>query len=145
MKLCVLTTSFPRNNDDDAGIFVKHLVAAFSEKGMRGCVVVPKDLEPESLERVGAFAVERVKYGIIAKGQLAVGAGIVPNIRAHPVRLFQAPALILALAARLYSRRKECALAHANWSICALPAWIVSLVTGLPYAVTLRGEDVALL
>jgi len=145
VRIAVLTTSFPRFVDDEASVFVARLVEGFSEIGLRGRVIVPLDRgEPES-DRVSGFVLERFRYGLFRRGALAFGAGILPKLRENPLLIFQAPTLLLVLAWRAYRSREDWEVAHANWIAAGISAWLVKLVSGKPYVITLRGEDAALM
>ncbi|HEX3290293.1 MAG TPA: glycosyltransferase [Gaiella sp.] len=119
MKVCVLTTSYPRDADDVAGSFVRNGVEALRETGVDVRVVSP--------------AVFR-HYGI------AYGDGIVNNLRRAPWKLLVVPLFLLsfARAARRASRGAD--VVHAHWLPSALPA----LATGKPIVLQLWGSDVAL-
>ena len=145
MKICVITTSFPRFEEDDSGIFVKRLVEAMSEAGVSGYVLIPYGSDEPETENLGNFKIERIKYGLFTKGRLAFGAGIIPNLRKNPLLIFQAPLMFLTLAWRAFQLRKNYNVIHANWSTCAISAWVASLFSSKKYVITLRGEDLRLL
>ncbi len=144
MKLCVLTTSYPRSNTDDAGIFVARLTSALQTVGVSGFVVVPQDKDESPIETRGSFEVHRYRYGLFTQGSLAFGSGIMPNIRRHPWLCLQIPAFLTAMALKAISLRNSFDLIHANWISAGVVAWVCHLLTGKRYAITLRGEDVKL-
>ncbi len=145
MRICVLTTSFPRFADDEAGIFVRRLTNAYSEIGITGTVLVPRDRDEPEEEACAAFTVRRMRYGLFSPGRLAFGSGMLPNIRRHPRLAAQLPLLALRFAAELLRLRRSYDIVHANWLFTALPARLNALLTSKPYIVTVRGEDAALL
>lgn len=145
MRICILTTSYPRSSSDDAGIFIKRLVEAFGANGACGNVVVPLDKSEACAETDGAFHVSRFRYGVFSKGRLAFGAGIMPNLRKNPFLLLQAPALLLMMALRAYRFRKESDIFHANWISSGIAACLCALLCRKPFVITLRGEDMKLL
>ena len=144
-RLCVLATSYPRFSGDDSSVFVKRLVEALARSGAGGVVIVPRDGEEPAVEPQGSFRVERYRYGIFSRGSLAFGAGIAPNIRAHPLRALQAPGLIAGMALRAWRLREQYDVVLANWAPAGLAAWINRRICGRPYVVVLRGEDARLL
>ena len=119
MKVCVLTTSYPRDADDVAGNFVRDAVEALREAGVDVRVVSPASFR---------------HYGI------AYGDGIVNNLRRSPWKMLLMPLFLLsfALAARRASRDAD--VVHAHWLPSALPA----IATGKPIVLQLWGSDVAL-
>ena len=144
MRLCILTTSFPRHAGDDAGVFVKRLVEAFSAQGASGVVLVPRAGEEAVSETVGQFQVQRFSFWLRGRRTLAFGAGIMPNLRRKPWLAVQIPFLIGAMTLRCIRLRGAYDCVHANWLGAGVGAWLAHLVTAKPYVITLRGEDVKL-
>ncbi len=144
MKVAILSTSFPRWQGDDAGIFVGRLVAAFSEIGLSGYVITPQDRDEPAQEQKGNFLVRRYRYALFAASRLAYGAGILPNLRQNPLLILQAPLLLLRMTFEAWKLRKEVDVYHANWLFAGLAACLLSFCTSKKYVITLRGEDVRL-
>lgn len=145
MRVCFLTTSYPRSPGDDAGIFVERLVAALAERVDAVSVVVPRDCD-ESLEEVrGKVGIFRYRYGLWRRGQLAFGLGIAPNIAARPTLVFQIPGLLLGMFRRAAGLRGTFDLLIANWISSGVVAYALHRCFGTPYIVVLRGGDVHLL
>lgn len=144
MRLCVLTTSYPRSSGDDAGIFVERLVAALAEPIESVTVVVPHDDTEAMVEVRGKVDIRRFRYGLWRRGRLAFGLGIAPNIAARPLVVFQIPGLLLGMfrcAARLRARTD---VILANWISAGLIAYSLRRFFGIPYVIVLRGGDVRL-
>jgi glycosyltransferase involved in cell wall biosynthesis len=144
VKICILTTSFPRTKDDDAGVFVLRMVEALAGRGLEGLIVVPQDAD-ETLWSVGTFSLKRFSYSLLMRRRLAFGAGIMPNIRRNPFALLQVPGLVFGYLRFLVRFGTEYDAVHAQWLITALPAWLAGMVTRRPFLVTARGEDLRLL
>ncbi|MCB0333995.1 MAG: glycosyltransferase family 4 protein [Bdellovibrionales bacterium] len=144
-RVCVLTSSFPRFEGDEASVFVGRLVQAFSEVGLSGVVVCPVDQDEPLSERQGSFGISRFRYGLFTRGCLAYGQGILTNIKTHPLRIFQIPFFLYQLFYQGWKRRNDWDIIHANWIVCGIPAYVLSRMTGKPYYVTLRGVDMKLL
>jgi glycosyltransferase involved in cell wall biosynthesis len=119
VKVVVLTTSYPRDERDVAGLFVKDAVEAVRERGVEVEVVSPASFP---------------HFGI------AYGHGIVGNLRAAPWKLALLPAFLTSfgLAARRAARGAD--LVHAHW----LPSGLVARATGKPYVLQVWGTDVEL-
>jgi glycosyltransferase involved in cell wall biosynthesis len=119
MRVCVLTTSYPRGPDDVAGVFVRDAVEHLRAAGMDVTVVSPASFP---------------HFGI------AYGHGIVGNIRRAPWKALLLPAFLAsyALAARRAARDAD--LVHAHWLPSAFPA----LATRKPLVLQLWGTDVEL-
>jgi len=145
MHLTVLTTSYPRHSADDAGIFVKRMVDAFAERGVSGVVVVPRDRDEPEEEVHGRWSTHRFSYGILGRGQLAFGSGIVPKLRRRPWLMLDAVHLVRRMAQHATTLSDTTDLIHANWIGAGVAAWMAHRRTAIPYVVTLRGEDARLL
>ena len=119
MKVCVLTTSYPRHPGDVAGRFVEDAVVHLREAGVEVNVV-----SPASFRHSG----------------IAYGDGIANNLRARPLRALLLPLFLLsfARAARRASRKAD--VVHAHW----LPSAVAGLATGKPLVLQAWGSDVEL-
>jgi len=115
--VAVLTTSYPRHDDDIAGAFVRDGVERLREAGLVVEVVAPSSFG---------------SYGI------AYGHGIVSNLRRNPARAIALPAFLAAYvrAARRAARRAD--LVHAHW----LPSGLVAAACGKPFVLHAWGTDV---
>lgn len=120
MKVCVLTTSYPRGPGDVAGVFVREAVEHLQGAGLEVTVVSPATFR---------------HFG------LAYGHGIVGNLRRRPWKALLVPAFLVsyALAARRAARDAD--VVHAHWLPSALP----SLATRRPFVVQVWGTDIELL
>ena len=116
MKVLVLTTSYPRGDDDPAGRFVASAVESARARGIEVEVVSPADFR---------------HFGI------AYGHGIVGNLRRRPW-------LVLLVPVFLWNFRRaadrDCDLVHAHW----LAAGAVAATLRRPYVVQVWGTDVEL-
>lgn len=119
MKVCVLTTSYPRGPDDVAGVFVRDAVEHLRAAGLDVTVV-----SPASFRHFG----------------LAYGHGIVGNIRRRPGKALLVPAFLASYAIAARRAARDADVVHAHWLPSALPA----LATRRPFVLQLWGTDVEL-
>ncbi len=119
MKVVVLTTSYPRDERDIAGLFVEDAVEAVRARGVEVEVVSPASFR---------------HFGI------AYGHGIIGNLRAAPWKLALLPAFLAAFARAARAAARDADLVHAHW----LPSGAVARATGKPYVVQVWGTDVEL-
>ncbi|HZO97815.1 MAG TPA: glycosyltransferase [Gaiellaceae bacterium] len=119
MKVCVLTTSYPRHAGDVAGVFVAGAV-----RHLRGAGVEVEVVSPASFRHFG----------------IAYGGGILQNLRARPWLLLLLPAFLAAFARAARRAARDADVVHAHWIPSALPA----LATGKPYVLQVWGTDVEL-
>jgi glycosyltransferase involved in cell wall biosynthesis len=119
VKALVLTTSYPRGDDDVAGTFVRDGVEALRAAGVDVAVVSPARFR---------------HYGI------AYGDGVVNNLRRAPWKALALPLFFLSFARTARRAGRDADVVHAHWLPSALPA----LTTGKPLVLQLWGSDVAL-
>ncbi len=119
MRVCVLTTSYPRHAGDVAGTFVQDAVGHLRAAGVEVVVVSPAGFR---------------HFGI------AYGAGIVGNLRRRPWKALLLPLFLLSFARAARKGSRHADLVHAHW----LPSGLVAMATRRPFVVQLWGTDVEL-
>lgn len=119
MKVCVLTTSYPRHAGDVAGLFVRDAV-----EGLRAAGVEVDVVSPASFRHFG----------------IAYGHGIFGNLRVAPWKVLLLPLFLLSFARAARRAARGADLVHAHWLYSGLAA----LATGKPYVVQPWGTDVQL-
>jgi glycosyltransferase involved in cell wall biosynthesis len=119
VKVCVLTTSYPRAPGDLAGRFVADAVEHLREDGVEVTVV-----SPESFRHFG----------------IAYGDGIANNLRAERWRVLLLPLFFLSFAVAARRGARNADVVHAHW----LPSAFAGLATRKPLVVQLWGSDVEL-
>jgi glycosyltransferase involved in cell wall biosynthesis len=119
VRVALLTTSYPRDESDVAGAFMRDAVEDLRALGVDVDVVSPASFR---------------HFGI------AYGAGIVGNLRRSPAKAVLLPAFMASYyrAARRAATGSD--LVHAHWLPSALPA----RATGKPYVLTMHGTDAEL-
>jgi glycosyltransferase involved in cell wall biosynthesis len=119
VRVCVLTTSYPRFPGDPVGAFVAAQVEHLRVVGVEVDVVSPVDFR---------------HFGI------AYGGGIAQNLRARPWLLPAVP-LFLASYARAARRAARTAdVVHAHW----IPSALAATAAGKPFVLQVWGTDVEL-
>ena len=111
-----LTTSYPRDEDDVAGVFVRDGVEALRGLGVTVAVVSPATFR---------------HFGI------AYGAGIPNNLRRRPWLALLLPLFLLSFALGARRASRDADVVHAHWLPSALPA----LATRKPVVLQLWGSD----
>jgi glycosyltransferase involved in cell wall biosynthesis len=117
VRVAILTTSYPRNRDDVAGVVVRDAVEHLRAAGVDVEVVSPATFR---------------SFG------LAYGDGIPANLRAHPSRAALLPAFLLSYARAARRAARDADLVHAHW----LPSAFAAAASGRPYVVQAHGTDV---
>jgi glycosyltransferase involved in cell wall biosynthesis len=119
VRVCVLTTSYPRDERDVAGNFVASAVRGVRELGVEVDVVSPATFQD---------------FGV------AYGGGIAQNLRASPCRLALLPAFLAAYARAARIGARDADLVHAHW----IPSALAAEATRKPYVLQVWGTDVEL-
>jgi glycosyltransferase involved in cell wall biosynthesis len=119
VRVVVLTTSYPRTEDDVAGAFVRDAVEALRAEGVQVEVVSPASFR---------------HFGI------AYGAGVMGNLRRRPWLALAVPLFFVAYARAARHAARDADLVHAHWLPSALPA----LAARRPFLLQLWGTDVEL-
>ena len=146
MKVCMLTTSFPRFKGDSAGIFVYHLAAVLAQKGIEVNVIAPGDRGADYFEYWDNIHIYRFPYFLPRKyQQLGYRDGLLNNLRNSRWALAQTPSFILAefLYLLYILKKKRIDLIHAHWS---LPQGLLGIMAKytlkVPCVTTLHGSDI---
>jgi glycosyltransferase involved in cell wall biosynthesis len=119
VKVVVLTTSYPRDEQDVAGSFVARSVEAVRALGVEVDVVSPASFR---------------HFGV------AYGAGIAQNIRASPWKVLRVPGFLAAYAVAARRAARDADLVHAHW----IPSALAAEATRKPYLLQVWGTDVEL-
>jgi glycosyltransferase involved in cell wall biosynthesis len=119
VRVCVLTTSYPRWDGDAAGVFVEQAVVQLQAAGIEVNLVAP-----DSFRHFG----------------IAYGDGIANNLRAQKWRVLLLPLFLLSYARAARREAREADVVHAHW----LPSALAGLATRKPLVVQAWGSDVEL-
>jgi glycosyltransferase involved in cell wall biosynthesis len=119
VRVCVLTTSYPRFAGDPAGVFVEEAVEQLRTAGVDVTVVSPADFP---------------HYGI------AFGDGIVQNLRRRPWLAALLPLFLAGFARAARRAGRDADVVHAHW----IPSGVVALAVRKPFVLQVWGTDVEL-
>jgi glycosyltransferase involved in cell wall biosynthesis len=119
MRVCVLTTSYPRAPGDVPGVFVQDQVEHLRAAGVEVVVVSPADFR---------------NFGI------AFGDGIVQNIRRRPLLIAALPLFVWSYALAARRAAGDADVVHAHW----IPSGLAALATRKPFVLQVWGTDVEL-
>ena len=119
LKVAVLTTSYPRDASDPAGVFIRDAVEDLRARGVEVEVVSPATFR---------------HFGI------AYGAGIAGNLRRSPGKALLLPAFLAEYTRAARRAASDADLVHAHW----LPSGLPARATGKPYLLTMHGTDAEL-
>jgi len=144
LKILFLTSSYPRNKDDSASVFLRYLADALAVRNIEIHVLAPSaGRGGKRLE--GKVTVHRFQYLPVRWQKLAYGSGIVPNLKRFPLLWIQVP---FFLGSMIYSlthliRTEHPSLIHAHWIIPqGLIAILAKLFFRTPVVTSGHGTDV---
>lgn len=146
MKVCMLTSSFPRFEGDHAGVFVYHLVSHLTRKGVDVEVLCPHEYGLKHTEIVGDITVRRFPYFYPLKYQrLCYGSGIPENMGRSLLEICQIPFFVLS--GILYSLWRSGItrpdIVHAHWTLPqGLAGILCKSFLRIPCVTSIHGSDV---
>ncbi len=144
MKVCLVTTSFPRWSRDPRQLSMLETARALRDRGMQVRVIAihaPGSLVRETVESIDVI---RPRYMWPEKLELlqTEGGGLPAFWRksrlARPEFAFALLAQSLAVAR--YTRK--CDVIHAHWTLSAFAVWITRFYHRRPFIVTVHGSDI---
>ena len=143
MRVCVVTTSYPRFPGDvsetTTGAPVRHLVALGK---MDVTVLAPADAGTPARQQSPGLEVRRVRYFWPARWQkLAYGAGIPWNLRRSVLAWLNLPAFFLAFAWAIWRHGRQADIVHTYWGVLGALAVALRPLHRRPVVVTILGSD----
>jgi glycosyltransferase involved in cell wall biosynthesis len=146
VKVCILTSSFPRDKEDPAGPFIYQLAASLAKKGLKIEVLCPHDHGYPYTEYRDNMSITRFPYFYPTKYQrLCYGYGMLPNLRKSMLARYQVPFFIMAqilYCLRLVNKHRF-DIIHAQWSLPqGLTGIICKHIFKIPCITTLHGSDI---
>jgi glycosyltransferase involved in cell wall biosynthesis len=146
VKVCILTSSFPRDEKDPAGPFVDQIATSLAQKGLNIEVLCPHDYGYPHTEYRNNISITRFPYFYPAKYQrLCYGSGMLSNIRRSTLAKCQVPFFIMAeiMFCLKMIKKHRVDIIHAQWSLPqGLTAVICRHFVKIPCITTLHGSDV---
>ena len=124
MRVCMLTTSYPRWSGDTSGFYVRELAQTLaSEYDIEITVLAPSDAGSALYEKQNKVGVHRIRYFWPAKLQkLAYGNGMPCNIQTSTIAKLNVPFFLFAFAVRICTFARKADIIHAHWGIPG--AWL---------------------
>ena len=138
----MLTTSFPRSEQDLSGFFVAKLAQNLKSFNCDTTVYAPSWPGAKRSQNIFGCTAEHIRYFWPEKLQrLAYGNGIPSNIKADKIAVLNIPFLLLAYIIKLVFARKKFDIIHAHWGVLgALAVW-TKIIHKKPVVAMIRGTD----
>lgn len=139
-KVLALSTSYPLRTESVSGIFVHNLYRVMADSWSIE-VLCPDDSRQGS-GGLDGIRITPVRYAPKRLQVLGGSGGIMPSLKANPLKLLLLPLLLASLCLYTLFKARSADLIHANWAICGAIASCIGLVFRKPVVTTLRGDDV---
>ena len=143
LKILFLTSSYPRDHEDTASVFLRYLAEHLADRGLEIHVLAPAEGTSGTTVE-GKVTVHRFQYFLPHMQALAYGSGIMPNLKRSPWLWLQVPFFVLAMTYSLLRviGREQVHLIHAHW---ILPQGLLGVaakyVRRVPLVTTVHGAD----
>lgn len=142
MKVCYLTTSYPRYGGDFPGVFTFWLHRELVKRGVEVHVIAPGADGLKEEEVWEGVQIHRFQYFFPRLQRVAYGAGILANLRKDPWAWIGMPTFLLSFFFRTLRIGRKCDLLHCFWSPTALIALPLAKLAGKRIALTVLGSDI---
>ena len=144
MRVCIVTTAFPRWPQDGRGTFILDAARAVQARGARVKVIAMHSPGAKTREVIDGIEVIRPRY--LWPERLEVlqkeGGGLPIMWRtSYLARLALMPFSIVHTSA-IARHAAECDVIHANWTLSATAAWVARVWRRRPLIVTVHGSDI---
>jgi glycosyltransferase involved in cell wall biosynthesis len=144
VKVCIVTTAFPRWPGDDRGVFVFEAARAVQALGAQVRVIAMHSPGAKTRETIEGLDIIRPRYLWPEKWELLQreGGGLPIMWRTNKwSRLAVLPfGAVHTMTITRYAR--GCDIVHANWTLSAAAAVLAKFVHRRPVVVTVQGSDV---
>lgn len=146
MRVCTLTTCYPRWHGDASGPFVESLVhKLIADFGCAVTVVAPHAPGTPDVERHGPLEIHRFHYAWpIGMEQLCYNGGIPTSLHLHPWTFSLVPGLLGSFLRKAAECMASCDVVHCHWMISGFVGLLARCANSRPVVVTTHGSDVSL-
>lgn len=146
MKICLLTSTYPRFPDDGAGRFIHSIAAALVRLGHEVHVIAP--YHPAAISRLESVRVHYFRYIVYDRWAImGYGQAMYNDQVLYKTAYLLAPLFFLSAFRKLVMLhiRYKFDILHAHWVIPNAPmAALLSYVSKIPLIITLHGSDIFL-
>jgi glycosyltransferase involved in cell wall biosynthesis len=143
LKITLLTTSFPRFQDDSAGVFIYKSATHLSAINCSVNVVAPHDINVQPQEIPKKLAIHHFKYFYPLRFQsFAYKGGMANRIKNNWLRVLQFPFFMICFFLKAFRISKDSDIIHSYWSVAGLIALITKFFRSSPVIFTIWGSDI---
>lgn len=143
MKICILTTSYPRYEGDYAGNFVHNLAKELVKNKLKVTVVAPHDTDTKDYEVLDGIEIYRFKYWFTKRGQKVAYSGGMPYNLSHSFfAKFQLMLFMVCFFFKGLQNAKKCDIIHAQFLFSGFVGVFIKKLTGKKLVITVHGSDI---
>jgi len=144
MKVCMVTTAFPRWEGDSQGTFIWQLAQAIASYGIQVRVVAMHSPGALTYECIRGVEIFRPIYWWPEKWEILRrdGGGLPVTWRRYPLARLQIFPFFLVHALTVTRYAQFCDLIHAHWTLSAAAAYLGQPVHQRRILVTVQGSDI---
>jgi glycosyltransferase involved in cell wall biosynthesis len=144
VRVCIVTTTFPRWTGDGQGPFIWGLAAGVRDLGVEVRVVTMHNPGSATHEVMNGVEVWRPRYWWPESGEALrrEGGGLPVMWQKHPLVRAQIAPFGAVHTWNTARRGRGCDLVHAHWSLSASAAVLARPAHRLPIIATLHGSDI---
>ncbi len=146
MKICVLTSVYPRWPEDIPGTFIHAIMKRLRKRGHEIHVVAPVDSFAHSIEELDGVRIHRFQYCFPkSAGRLTYRGGMADNVESHSkhwhLARVQIPGYLFSGMSKLWElcHREQFDVINSHWAIPQ--GLMVSLLRLGPHIITTPGES----
>src|SRR6056297_2006341 len=138
MRILHLTTLFPLDSKNVAGVFILELAKSLHNNNVDIEVLAPHAHNSKTHEKLDGVKVRRLRYFFPTKWQnLCYGSGMPVNIKSSYLARLQLPVLGLNFLIYILLRGKKYDLIHAHWNFAGLAAIIAGKIRKVPVVINI--------
>jgi glycosyltransferase involved in cell wall biosynthesis len=144
VKVCIVTTSFPRWAGDSRGTFIFEAARALRDQGLAVCVIAMHSPGAKTREWLEGIEVNRPRYLWPERLEILQkeGGGLPIMWRKSRFARLAILPFILVCTLAVMRHARDCDVVHANWTLSAMAAWLGRFYHRRPIVVTVQGSDI---
>ncbi len=143
LKICLITTAFPRWLNDGRAAFILETAKALGRLGNQVKVIAMHNPGVMCREYLEGIEVVRPRY-LPARWEIlqSDSAGLPEVWRNNHWSRFAIIPFLIVHTISVAILAKDCDVIHANWTLSAASAWVTQWLHRRPFVVTVQGSDI---
>ncbi len=143
MKICMLTTSYPRSDKDWCVPFINSLAKELAKTDNEIIVVSSDSTNTKLFEIRNKVKIYRFRYFFPKQLQkLTYHGGMLESFRSDFITTIQAPFFMISFILKALKIGRKCDVIHAHWVPSGLAGLFVKMIYKKPVLMTVWGADV---